>query len=124
MHHLPLLLLSLLTTSASTIVIPIEPILPGPIIERIYLPGWPTCPDQCVLAIRNPTVFPLSSTGGNEPQPVCFEEPAHKAPCSYYYCCGKPVTCGVEKEVCVTGEFDEGVWVPGPLRVVGPVPED
>lgn len=82
--HYHLALLTLLALSISAIIIePIEPIEPEPIY--ITLPGWPPCPSQCVIAVPKETPHAAQ-------EPVCFAEPAHDPPCSYYYCCGEPVS--------------------------------
>ncbi|KAF6224535.1 hypothetical protein HO173_013052 [Letharia columbiana] len=125
-----LALLCLVAVSASTPIIgpidpidpigPIDPIDPiDPIHQRIdiFLPGWPTCPHQCVLAVPDESL-----SNGQEPVPVCFDKPAHGTPCNYYYCCGKPVTCGVQRKVCEPGTFSTSLWVPASLTT-GPVPE-
>lgn len=92
-----LALLSLLAVSASAIVIePIEPIDPidpidpiepiEPLPTYVTLPGWPTCPDQCVLAVQSQGTISTSEFQ------VCFDNPTPEPPCSYYYCCGQPVS--------------------------------
>ena len=85
-----LALLSLLAvSSAAAAVIAEPPIIVDPFLELLLpyvrLPGWQTCPDHCVIAIPDKTLSAIQ-------EPVCFEEPAHVAPCSYYYCCGEPVS--------------------------------
>lgn len=92
-----LALLCLAAVCAATPIIgpigPIEPIEPiDPIHQRIeiFLPGWPTCPDHCFLAVPD-----KSLSNGQEPVPVCFDEPAPRTPCNYYYCCDKPVSSAV-----------------------------
>lgn len=85
---LSLAFLSFLAVSASAVSIepiePIDPIDPSPIY--VTLPGWSTCPNQCVLAVQSEGTISTSEL------PVCFEDPSPKPPCSYYYCCGQPVS--------------------------------
>lgn len=79
---------SVLAISASAIVSqpvgpvePIAPILPNSGAPIVFIPGWPNCPN-CIFALQ----------ADEDEHAECFKEPAHHSPCTYYYCCGEPVS--------------------------------